>query len=186
MYFFSATVRQDIENLKKKRMTKYVKKVLDEVLDYWHEHYLILKNKRTAYARYPGAFERRKKKGRPLYVTGHFADHITDPSQRARKTGPVTSRKIKIKFGRPERFNMKEMEKKIRWLMKKNRISRRAAEQKAYAKAGYSQHAKMVMIKAIPVINPQEIKFFERNIVKPGLTELMNKPRRKKRIKIGQ
>jgi len=191
MFILTAELRENVSTLKRKRMTKHVKTVLDAALDFWHENFLPLHTKRTAYFRYPDAFEHRKSRGAPLRNFGHFADHIEDPSQRHRKGGTATSRKLKITLGRPMKYTGHLLEiqilKEISGYKFKTgkRLTKDEALARVYAKAGYSPKAKQTMQASLPVINNVEQSTIIKKVIKPGLIKLMNQPKPKRRKKIG-
>jgi len=193
MFILSAEIRENVSTLKRKRMTKHVKAVLDEALDFWHKNMLPAHTKRVAYVKYPEGFQESKKKfkGAPLRVSGHFADHIESPSQRQRKGGSSTSRKIKITFGRPAKYTGENLAKQIRimqyeWRKKfgKN-ISTKEAQAKVLARAGYGLKAKRTMLNSVGIVSNSEKRILSNKIIKPKLIELMNKPKPKRRKKIG-
>lgn len=127
-----------LDRFKPRILKKIQKASLQRTLLRWHREILPGHFKRRAYDKYRASYGKKKKKGRPMVISGNLQRNVmSNPNV----SGTAKKATMRVRFGRPPGLTPGQISSRTFAKMKKHSIKFKQAERRVYAEqASYAKN----------------------------------------------
>jgi len=171
-----------IEIFKPRFLKRILKASLAKNLKRWHEEILPGHFRRRAYDKYRSQYGSKKKKGRPMVVTGQLERSVTGNINITSTSNRATGR---VNFGRPKTLTKRQIKGRAIALRDRENITFQQAERRIYASQGNYAKNRLQFQLQISAFSKKDVEIVQGWVVNDVLEAMKDTGNLRKVRKVG-